>query len=305
VLLITHDSSHPPYIKVAVLQGNIDQYKKFDRQYRSEIIEAYTVLVASASVHKPDVYIWPETAVPGYLPADPVMYTWLRDTAQRTASFHLAGAPFNNGGPDSYNATFLFGSDGGILGWHKKTHLVPFGEFIPFKKALAPYFPVLAGMEDFQRGNDYTVLSINSVLWGPTICSENFFGAKVAGFVRNGAEILVNQTNDAWFFDTAAAEQHFTMNVFRAIENRRSVVVCGNTGISGIIEPSGRISTRSPVFKTLYFVSSVSPEKEITFYTRWNDVFAKLCIAIALFMMFMSLIKRAHRFGSRDKQPDK
>ncbi|MFH1368285.1 MAG: apolipoprotein N-acyltransferase [Elusimicrobiota bacterium] len=275
----------PPYFRVAIMQGNIDQYKKWDAAYENEITDAYTKLAAESSAEKPDIIIWPETAVPGYLPADPRLYSWISQLAQLTGTYHIVGAPYYNGGQNYYNASFLFGPAGEILNWHKKTHLIPFGEFVPFRKLLEPYFGVLNTLGDFTRGGSPTVFSVKSVLWGPTICSENFFGSITRKSVSRGAEILVNQTNDAWFLKTSAAELHFTMNVFRAIENRRSVVVSGNTGISGIVEPSGRISARAEPFIRTFICASVGPSRTATFYTRWGDVFAYLCILFCLTMI--------------------
>lgn len=281
----------PPYIKAAVVQGNIDQYKKWDAGYEKEILDTYSKLVTEAAGEFPDVIIWPETAVPGYLPADPELYSWVSLLAQQTGTYHIIGAPYNNGERDYYNASFLFGPQGEILGWHKKTHLVPFGEYVPFRKLLEPFFGVLNTLGDFTQGGAPTVLSLKSVQWGPTICSENFFGSTVRRSVRQGAEVLVNQTNDAWFFRTSAQELHFTMNVFRAIENRRTVVVSGNTGISGVIEPSGKISARIEPYKTAYFTANVGPSRVSTFYSRLGDVFAALCLVLSLLMVAGTIFK--------------
>lgn len=286
LLLERNYFSPPPYMHIALLQGNIDQYKKWDDAYGQEIIDVYTDLARKASAAKPELIIWPETAVPGFLPADPRLFSWVSGVARQTGAYQMAGAPYNNGGRDSYNASFLFGPEGEFIAAHRKTHLVPFGEYVPMRKALEPFFGVLNQLGDFSRGSDNTVLPVKSIFWGPTICSENFFGDVVRKFVRNGADVLVNQTNDAWFFRTAAAEQHFIMNVFRAVENRRTVVVCGNTGISGIVEPSGRISRRLEPFKRGYLLARVAPAKGLTFYSRWGDFFAALCIAAVFFALF-------------------
>jgi apolipoprotein N-acyltransferase len=279
-------------MKVAVIQGNIDQYKKWDNAYKDEIIDDYTALVKKASLSKPDLIIWPETAVPGLLPADPRLFSWVNRICQETATFHVIGAPYFNGGGAYYNASFLFGPDGEIIDWHKKIHLVPFGEFVPLRKLLSPFFSYLDTMGDFSPGDGVSLFSVKSVLWGPTICSENFFGGIVRRTALSGAEILLNQTNDAWFFRTSAAELHFTMNVFRAVENRRAVVVSANTGISGVIEPSGRISKRTELFRTDYFVTSVGPSKKMTFYTRWGNIFSYLCILSALFTLINNAFRR-------------
>lgn len=284
----------PPYVTVGVLQGNIDQYKKWDGAYQNEILRSYYSLANESAKQQPDLIVWPETALPGYLPYDARLYGWVGDVARQTNVYHLIGAPFYDGGTGYNNASFLFGPQGEILGWHKKTHLVPFGEFVPFRRFLEPYFGILNSLGDFSRGKEPSVLSVKSVLWGPAICSENFFGSLVRRFVKLGAQILVSQTNDAWFFKTSAPMQHFIMNVFRAVENRRPVVVCGNTGVSGIIEHSGRVSQIIPPFTAACLVSRVAPQKHITFYTQWGDVFAIMCSILSLFIIIKTLGRIKH-----------
>lgn len=293
--------SSPPYIKVAVIQANIDQYKKWDTDYEKEIMQTYNTLILKASKQKPDLIIWPETAVPGYLPSNAHLYAWVSRLAKRTDTYHLVGTPYYNGGVDYFNAILLFGPEGEIMGWHQKAHLVPFGEFIPYRTLLEPYFGILNTLGDFTVGTKFSALSIRSVFWGTTICSENFFGDIIRKFVKNGAEILTNQTNDAWYFKTSAPMQHFIMNVFRAVENRRNVVVCGNTGVSGVVEPSGIIREKIPLFSAGYFVSRIEPRKEVTFYTKNGDLFAKTCVFIAFFMAITLLIKRLYGNNTIDK----
>lgn len=293
--LIINRYSSPPFISVAVIQANIDQYKKWDPAYEKQILDTYVSLITKASVHNPDLVLWPETAVPGYLPSNAYLYSWVSELARQTHTYHFVGAPYYDGGSDYFNSVILFSSEGEIQGEHKKVHLVPFGEYIPFRKVLEPYFSVLNTLGDFTRGKQLNIFSVKSVIWGVTICSENFFGNVVRKTVRNGAEVLTNQTNDAWYFKTSAPMQHFIMNVFRAIENRRTIVVCGNTGVSGIVEPDGVISKIVPVFTTTYFISRIEPRKTLTFYTLWGDVFAKVCLLLALMMLLSSSVTKTFK----------
>ncbi len=252
------------------------------------IMRTYTDLAREASQYHPDLIIWPETAVPGYLPSNMFLYDWVRTVSRMTKTYNLIGSPYNNGTSNYFNSVLLFGPEGEMLGVHRKTHLVPFGEFVPFRKFLEPFFGVLNSLGDFTRGNDYNVFPVKSIICASSICSENFFGGTIRRFVLNGAEVIVNQTNDAWFFKTSAADQHFIMNVFRAIENRRTIVVSGNTGISGIVSPAGVIKFRTKLFERTYFLSKISPSRYITFYTKYGDVFAQACIVIMLIMLFVS-----------------
>jgi apolipoprotein N-acyltransferase len=287
VLYISNTTSSPPYIKVAVLQGNVDQYQKFDAAYQSEIIETYTTIARQAARTKPDIIIWPETSVPGVLPRDPALYSWVSSLSRETGAYNIVGSIYNNGGKDYYNSSILFGTEGEILGWHKKNHLVPFGEYIPFRKYLAPFFKIFNEMGDLTKGTQPDLLPVKSVLISSIICSENFFGSLVRRFVRKGGEVVVSQTNDAWYLNTSAAMQHFVMNVFRAVENRRTVIVAGNTGVSGIIEPNGRVSAQLPEHERAFLAATVSPSKVKTFYTIFGDWFALLCVAYALLILIL------------------
>ena len=271
-------------LTVCLLQGNIDQYKKWDTSYEEEIISNYSSLARAAAAKKPDLIIWPETAVPGYLPYDTRLLRWLTALAQETRTAQLIGSPYYTQNRQNlyYNSSLLMDSGGTVIGWHKKIHLVPFGEFVPLRPLLEPYFGILNALSDFTPGTAPTVLALGPTRLGITICSENFFGHLVRRFVLSGAGILVNQTNDAWFLDTSAPWQHFSMNVFRAIENRRTVLVSGNTGLTGMVDPWGRTSHMLPLFTAAFATVPASPMTTLTLYTRYGDFFAILCVLAVL-----------------------
>ena len=286
---------------VAALQGNIDQEKKWNPDFQYDIQETFSKLILEAASHGPDLMVWPETAVPGYLPHDERLSLWVSDLARKTGTYHLIGAPYHNPKESSkyYNSSFLVSPDGTVMGWHRKVHLIPFGEFAPLR-VLFPKLTMLNALGQFTPGLTPTVLPFpvsrrstpalagtpsgkdmkDTVMIhvGPTICSENLYGHIVRGFPSRGADILISQTNDAWFFLTSAPYQHFTMNVFRAIENRRMVLASGNTGITGVVEPTGRVRETIPLCATQYLITTLQPYKGITFYTTWGDVFAWLCL---------------------------
>ncbi len=272
-----------PAVRVALLQGNIDQYKKWDAVWENEILAVFERLQRRAAAEHPAMIIWPETSVPGYLPGDRRLMDWMEARTKESGTWNIVSAPFADSG-GLYNASILFDPAGRIRGAHKKTHLVPFGEYVPLRGYLEPFFGVLNNLGDFRRGIAPVVLSGENWRAGPSICSENFFGRVSRLNAANGATVIVNQTNDAWFFRTAAPWQHFTMNVFRAIETRRPVAVCGNTGVTGAVAASGAVTFAAPVFVEDCYVVDITPHKEITFYTRFGDVFARLCALISLIL---------------------
>lgn len=270
------------YLKIAVIQPNIDQYKKWDKNYYIEVTKKIKALVIhTAKSFGPEVILWPETAVPD-ITTSPQIHSWLKDAVVESSRFNLVGGFFQKEGK-VYNSAFLLSPAGEMRYIHKKTHLVPFGEFVPFRKFLEPYFEVFNFMGDLKRGTGYTTMSVNDKRFSALICSENLFPDIVRRFVRNGAKAVVVITNDAWFGRTSAAFQHFTFNVFRAIENRRFVVQSANTGVSGVVSPSGKILKATEIFKDAHFSFDVSLMSEKTFYTEFGDIFANGCFMLSVF----------------------
>jgi apolipoprotein N-acyltransferase len=269
-------------IKVAVLQGNIDQYKKWDAAFRDEIMTAYAGLARSAAKEGAQVIAWPETALPGCVPADVDVCQWLTGLVRETGAWHIVGALCTADYKNMYNGSVLFSPQGSEAAEHHKNRLVIFGEYIPCRALLGSVFKALNAMGEVTPGEQPSVLRAVGTGWGPNICSENFFGDFTRLSVLRGAGVLVNQTNDGWYGKTSQPEQHFSMNIFRAVEGRRTVVVAANTGVSAVVSPAGEISHRLPLFKPGYFVAEVTPSEKLTLYTRLGDVFAWLCALLAL-----------------------
>ena len=273
-----------------IVQPSVDQYIKWDARYDRTVKERYESLADQIARRSPRIIVWPETVVTGFLPVDAAARAWAEALVRRTGSINVIGAPFADPDGAQYNASVVFSADGSMAGVHRKTHLVPFGEFVPLRAVLEPFFGVLNMLGDYRRGAVLSPIDADGVMLGINICSENFFGNRVRRLAASGATVLVNQTNDAWFFNTAAPEQHFIMNVFRAVENNRPVVVAGNTGVSGVISSRGRILVRTPVFEKTWLTASVTPCTQRTFYTRHGDVFAIACCAVALLYFLWRLV---------------
>lgn len=278
------DSKHPEgtTVKIAILQGNIDQYKKWSEAYRSEIMDAYASLIhRAAKDSKPDLIVWPEAAMPGYVLNNRMLYKWTKALIDESKCYHLIGA-------DEYrekklfNSILFFSPEGILLDSYSKIHLVPFGEAIPFKDILARYIRVLNELGDFSPGRRYTVFKASSVPIGANVCFESIFPDISRKLTKNGAQILFNLTNDGWYLKTAAPYQHFIFNIFRAVENNRMVVRSANTGISGLIDEHGRIVAKSGIFERLFLNVSVRPIDRVTFYTRFGDVFTSICFVIVI-----------------------
>ncbi|OGR84970.1 MAG: apolipoprotein N-acyltransferase [Elusimicrobia bacterium RIFCSPLOWO2_01_FULL_54_10] len=283
------EKSHAPSpealgVKTIVLQGNIDQYQKWNDEYVESILDVYESLLKS--VPSTDLIIWPETALPGWIPNDPKILAWAQERVRKSGTYHLIGAVTEDGA-SNYNSAFLFSPDGNIVGRYDKMHLVPFGEFVPAKTLLGRWISVLNDLGGFNGGRPGQILEHPQAKIGAGICYESVFPEIARAQVKSGAEILVNITNDGWYLDTAAPEQHFAMNVFRSVENRRTLVRAANTGISGLIAPSGKVLERTGLGERTFFEARVVKRKDLHLFTRAGDWFPILCAIMALAGLFI------------------
>ena len=173
---------------------------------------------------------------------------------------------------------------------HDKNHLVIFGEFIPFRAILSKYFGILNSLGDFSKGNYMNIFRYDNIYVGSTICSENFFPNLSRKLVLNGARILTNHTNDAWFFDSYAPYQHFVMNVFRAVENRKNIIVSANTGISALIDSVGNVINKTNINENVSFINDAYQNNIITIYDIIGDIFSYICIIFTMFIIVIVFI---------------
>ncbi len=287
-----------PKLTVSVVQGNIDQSMKWNRKNRNKTIEKYIRLSRKAARRHPRLIVWPETAAPFYYRYNAPLTRQLNSGIRNIDADFLIGAPsFDKTGDKTrlFNSAYLVEAPTGrILGTYEKVHLVPYGEYVPFKKWMPFLGKLVAEVGDFSPGKKGDTISRNGYTLGVLICYEIIFPRLSRALVKNGADLLVNITNDAWFGRTSAAYQHFSTAVFRAVENKRTLVRSANTGISGFIDPTGRIRTETQLFvadtKTIH--TSLMHIK--TIYTKYGDVFAFLCLA-ASFINILTI----NRFGRK------
>jgi apolipoprotein N-acyltransferase len=177
------------------------------------------------------------------------------------------------------------------MGKYDKTHLVPFGEYVPLKKWLPFLGKIVAQVGDFKSGKKGNTLSWKNQRIGVQICYEIIFPGLSRAMVRNNASLLINITNDAWFGKTSGPYQHFSMTVFRAVENRRSLVRAANTGISGFIDPAGRVMASTALLKEAAVTQTVPLLKERTVYTNIGDLFAQVCLAVVLLVTLLEIVR--------------
>ncbi len=267
-----------PTLPVGVVQGNIDQAIKWDRTFREETLLIYGELTRRAAPGS-RLVIWPEAAVPAYLRHEPSVLGWLTSLASEVGTPILVGAPDARpeGRVTQYlNTAFLVGNRG-VLARYDKMHLVPFGEYVPLKGLLFFVDAIAAEIGDFTPGLRRVIFPLEGSPFGTVVCYEVIFPNLFRQFVAEGASFMVNITNDAWFGDSGGPLQHLAMVPLRAVENGVAIVRAANTGVSGLVAPSGAIGPELPLGRrgTLRLEVPIRPGG--TFYTRFGDLFAYAC----------------------------
>jgi len=293
--------ANAPHRVVSVIQGNIPQAEKWDDAYKEKTVSTYCQLSRKAPLgQRRDLIIWPETALPFYYTWDEGISEQVNHCIRKINTWFLIGSPaFSLLGKNTFkffNRAYMVTPQGTVTGTYDKIHLVPFGEYVPFGKYLTFLDKLTSQAGDFSPGTaDAKPLAFRENHAGVLICFEIIFPKLVSNVVKNGADLLVTMTNDAWFGRSSAPLQHFSMAVFRAVENRRSVARAANTGISGFIDPMGRITGRTALFQKAALTQSVSCLNVMSFYTKYGDLFAWLCLlATAIFAMPWKHFSRWH-----------
>ena len=285
------DTSAPTStIKVSVIQGNIDQSVKWDPTFQEETILTYRRLTRSASGFKPDLTVWPETAVPFFFQEDQPFSNQVREIASEASSTLIFGSPAYRRGPDGtkyFNRVYLLSSGGRISEYYDKHHLVPFGEYVPLKRFLPFIHRLVQAAGDFTPGKDVKPLGSPHLSSGILVCFEVIFPGLARTHTREGAKVLVNLTNDAWFGKTSAPYQHLSMAVFRAVENRRPLIRAANTGFSALIDPKGKIVERSGLFREQVLVQEIElAPSSMSVYTQYGHLFPLVLLTISLIKFF-------------------
>ncbi len=272
-------------LKTAIIQGNIDQSIKWDPAYQEESVDTYHRLTRSTSLFKPDLIVWPETAMPFFFQDNDKFSPRLFEISKEAEADLIFGSPAYNKtgtGTQYYNRVYLLSRHGEFVAYYDKVHLVPFGEYVPYRW-LFPFFRhLLHAAGNFASGKKIEPLRLTNHSAGILICFEVIFPELARTQARKGAEILVNLTNDAWFGRTSAPYQHLSMAVFRAVENGRPMIRAANTGFSAFIGPQGRLTTRSQLFKEQVLTQDLRwGHASLRFYTRYGDLFAFTLLVIS------------------------
>lgn len=289
-------------VVVGLVQGGIRQEEKWVPEYAGDNVGRHLQLTADAARRGARLVVWPESAVPFLYDRDAGLAALLQDTV-RTHGIHLFFGNDDLETPAAGERRIFVGAkllspDGRLTARYRKMHLVPFGEYVP----LQPLFTLggrfaaklVQEVSDFSPGTEAVTGEVDGHRIGGYICYEAIFPGLVRRFPAQGAELLVNVTNDAWYGTTSAPYQHLAMAAFRAVENRRYMVRAANTGITAVVDPWGRVLEPTRLFDRTVLVREVPFVAETSFYTRHGDVFARACAAIALAVVAATFRRRVN-----------
>ena len=288
-------------VRVAVVQGSISQDEKWDPALRNAIMERYISLSRAALAANATFVIWPESALPFYFDLDPAGAFAIRRLAYQSKATFLVGSdqiepvrlvarqPPPERRERIYNAAFLIGPDGRTAGLYRKMHLVPFGEYVPLKRLLFFVGPLVEAVSDFSPGDTPALLPVGGHLASTAICYEVVYPHLIADFVDGGSELLTTITNDAWFGRSSAAPQHFDQAAMRAIEQGRYLARAANTGISGFVDPYGRVLAETPLFEPDVRIEELRFLQGRTVYGRIGDSFAYAGLVVTMLLIGSSV----------------
>jgi apolipoprotein N-acyltransferase len=304
-------------VRIAAIQGNIDQGQKWDQARRDQIFDVYLDLSRQATQLGAHWIVWPETALPGFLEAEPEFLSGISELAREANVAFIVGGtgvdfdPVSRRASDFYDSAFVVDFTGRIRHRYDKTHLVPFGEFVPLRDLFGRFFKSLArglSNSDITPGDEPRALTIEAPGFGTEvealkvgvpICYELLFPDLVRRFADRGAGVLLAITNDAWYGRTGAPHQFLAMTALRSAETGRWTVRAANTGISAVIDAQGRIRESTRLFEEALIVADVpvTTEAQPTLYSRVGDVFAGFCVVVTIILLGRRMIgDRANPF---------
>jgi len=282
-------------VRVGVLQGNIDQGVKWSREWSERILETYEELAREAAAAGAEVILWPESSLPGFIDQDPVLRRRLADLAAETGATHVLGVvgldfDRRTRRPIFFDSAVVLDTLGDFGRRYDKSHLVPFGEYVPLRDQIGFFVKAVArgvASDNVTAGPGPRPVSLPlpergapPVTVAVPICYELLFPDLVRRMVDQGAEALLAITNDAWYGRTGAPYQFLAMTAVRSAETRVWTARAANTGVSAIIDSRGRVREQTRIFERGLLVADVPLRPAPlggSFYTRHGDVFAAAC----------------------------
>jgi apolipoprotein N-acyltransferase len=278
-------------ITVGLIQGNVPQDQKWDPDRAADIFARYVRMTREAAAAGATWILWPESATPFFFDEEPRGAAAVRDLVRESGAVLLFGTDEIERGarPRFYNSAFMLNRAGDTAAVYRKIHLVPFGEYVPFGNLLTFVGPLIESVSSFSPGELVTMMPVGEHMVSTAICYEVVYPHLIRRAVQNGSEVLTTITNDAWYGESSAAYQHFELARMRAIEQGRYLARAANTGISGIVDPYGRVLARTALFDTTSVLGQVRFLQERTVYATIGDLPAQLAVFLSLMAVGVAL----------------
>ncbi|WP_158793878.1 apolipoprotein N-acyltransferase [Granulicella sp. L60] len=244
-----------------------------------------------------DLIVWPESPAP-FEDTDPEFRAAISSLARTAQAPVIAGnigfepSASTKSGYIPYNRASFVTPDGTFAGHYDKMHLVPFGEYVPYKELFFFAKNLLNEVGTFEPGTRRSVFTTGGHTYGTFICYESIFADEIRDYAKQGADVLINISNDGWYGDTSAPWQHLNMVRMRAIENHRWVLRATNTGITAAIDPFGRVRAAAPRHSRTSIRVHFAYEHDLTFYSTYGDLFAYTCALVTALGLAFSLHRR-------------
>ncbi len=280
-------------IKIGIVQPNIEQKYKFKKRYVKKIL--YDLKQAGISLENKnlDIVLYPETVLPKNIKENQDVKNFVNNISPWSNYTLIGGFDVEN--YKVYNSIFVVSNVGEVIDSYRKKHLILFGEYVPFEGLLAKMFSKFITDNNLTKEIELKAFTLDKCSLGINICSENYYPYLSRELVLKGANLLTTHSNDAWCDGLSYPYQHFVLNIFRAIENRKYLIVASNTGISGVIAPTGKIVRQTKNQEQIVLEETVYTNNYITIYDKIGDLFVYLCMAYAVIILLFFFFRTKNK----------
>jgi len=277
-------------IKASLIQPNVTLFNKSKPSYAKKNLDNLIAKTNSSILEGSNLIIWPESAVPFYNLQDPITLEYISKKVFKTEDVFLLSGDITYVNNRIYNSSVLFNQKE-ISNIYHKQRLVPMGEYVPFSDIFTSLQNINFGQTNFSIGIDDVLFDVNGQKFSSLVCFESTFPEINRRHANLGADFFVYLVNDGWYTSIPEPRQHAKQSIFRAIENRKSVLRCANTGISMVVSPTGKIDIKTQLNTEDVITTFISKTNTITFYTKYGNIFIYLMLIITVLLLMYSIYK--------------
>jgi apolipoprotein N-acyltransferase len=297
------NSPDTPSVTIVALQPNVPMKAIKSVEETNELMQRHLTLSTTALQSLPNagrasakLVVWPESPMNFTYGTDHALQELLANFTRENHTSLLFNSLERAPADGSYNSALLINDSGRLISQYDKIRLMPFGEYVPLPQWLPGASLITGIVGEFTPGNNYTLMPVGEYRAGVFICIESAYPWIARRMTKEGADVLINISNDGYLGPTAVIRQHLANAVFRAVENGRPVVRVTNTGISALIDERGVVHNPTGAFETDVRVWEFVPAGKRTFYTRHGDLFVQFCAAITLLVFIAIVFSRRRSF---------